>query len=96
MKYALSPEFFAKLKGLDVRVRSKFKEQILVFTKDHNHPSLNSHSLREPYLGFHSINVTNDYRAIYQEKMIANESIAYFIDIGTHPELYGTPGKKPA
>ena len=32
---------------------------------------------------------TNDYKAIYSERAKGEDSIAYFIVIGTHKELYG-------
>lgn len=34
---------------------------------------------------YRSINITGDYRAIYEVK----DGIAYFISVGTHHELYG-------
>jgi mRNA-degrading endonuclease YafQ of YafQ-DinJ toxin-antitoxin module len=46
-------------------------------------------SLKEPYEGLRSIDITNDYRAIYEEVPSGTETIAYFSLIGTHDELYG-------
>jgi len=90
MKYAFAPEFLTKLPKLNVRVRNAFKVQLVIFSHNHNTPQLNNHPLRDPYLGFNSINVTNDYRAIYREMVIQEEPVAYFVDIDTHEALYGS------
>ena len=50
---------------------------------------LNSHSLREPYQGLLSIDITADWRALYKLKQEKDDSIAYFVILGTHNELYG-------
>jgi mRNA-degrading endonuclease YafQ of YafQ-DinJ toxin-antitoxin module len=38
--------------------------------------------------GFKSIDVTSDWRAIYQEIKEGEGSIAYFTALGTHKQLY--------
>jgi hypothetical protein len=35
-----------------------------------------------------SIDITNDYRAIYEEVREGDNTIAYFFLLGTHKELY--------
>jgi addiction module RelE/StbE family toxin len=84
-----APQFLQELKKLNIRIRKSFKERILIFQKDPNKSQLNNHQLREPYEGFRSIDVTNDYRALYTEKLEGDEIVAYFEVIGTHKELYG-------
>jgi len=88
-----SPLFFKTLKKLDVRIRKSFKEQILLFSKNPNDPALNNHSLRREYQGLRSIDITADWRAIYEEKREGGEETAYFVLIGTHKQLYGKPEK---
>ncbi len=51
-------------------------------------PSLDNHPLKDPWIGCRSIDITADYRAIYEETNEGDENIAYFITIGTHQELY--------
>lgn len=89
-----SPAFFDKLKKVDVRIRKSIKERILIFSKDPNYPQLNNHSLKHSlkreHQGYRSIDITADYRALYQEKQEGEEVIAYFVALGTHEELYGT------
>jgi len=49
------------------------------------HPLLNNHDVSKVYTGCRSINITGDYRAIFQDE----GEIVIFITIGTHSELYG-------
>ena len=88
MNVDLDPDFLKKLKKLDVRVRKSFKERISTFQKNPNEPQLNDHELREPYKGLRSIDITSDYRAIYEEVTLGEDTIAYFFLLGTHDELY--------
>lgn len=88
-----SPLFFKTLKKLDVRIRKSFKEKILLFAKNPNDPQLNNHLLKREYQGLRSIDITADWRAVYQEKHEGGKETAYFVLIGTHKQLYGKPEK---
>jgi addiction module RelE/StbE family toxin len=88
MRARLSPEFIEKLKKVDARIRNSFYEKMETFEKSHLDPQLNNHALKDEYEGLRSINVTNDYRAIYEEVQEGDEMIAYFFLLGTHKELY--------
>ena len=88
MNVKLGPNIFEKLKKLDVRIRNRFKEKILIFQINPNEPLLKNHQLQDPYKGLKSIDITNDYRAVYEEIKMGDEEIAYFIILGTHNELY--------
>lgn len=81
--------FFDKLKKLDIRIRKSLKEKIVIFSKNPYDPQLNNHPLKRDYEGYISIDVTADYRALYKERKIRGEKIAYFVYLGTHKELYG-------
>ncbi len=83
-----SPVFFKTLKKLDVKVRKSFKEQILVFSINPEDLQLDNHALKREWRGYRSIDITSDYRAIYKEKQIGEEKVAYFVALGTHEELY--------
>lgn len=84
-----SPAFFSKLKKEDVRIKKSVKKRILLFSKNPHDPQLNNHSLKKEYKGHRSINITADWRALYKEKQEGKDIVAYFVDIGTHRELYG-------
>lgn len=88
MKAQYAPRFIEKLKKLNVRVTNSFQEKIAIFSKNPLDPRLKNHELREPYKGLRSINITANYRAIYEEIVEGEEIIAYFSLIGTHKELY--------
>ena len=45
-------------------------------------------SLQEPLKGLRSIDITADYRAVYEEIYGGDEQTAYFVGLGTHEELY--------
>ncbi|MBI2430999.1 MAG: type II toxin-antitoxin system mRNA interferase toxin, RelE/StbE family [Candidatus Levybacteria bacterium] len=86
IKYA--PPFLNILKKVNIRIRKRVKQQILVFSKNPYDPQLNNHELTREWKGFRSINITGDWRAIYTEKRLEEENIAYFVALGTHDELY--------
>ena len=52
---------------------------------DEHHSSLNNHKLVGKYTGSRSINVTGDYRAIYEKRDV---DVIYWASIGTHAQLY--------
>ena len=89
MKKQLSPLFLERSKKVDIRIRKSFDETIAIFEENPFAPQLNNHPLKEPYEGLRSIDITNDYRAIYEEVPSGTEMIAYFSLLGTHKELYG-------
>ena len=83
------PALFKKLKKVDIRIRKSFYEKIAVFEKNPLEQHLNNHALKDKYEGFRSIDITNDYRAVYEEVPSGTETVAYFSLLGTHDELYG-------
>lgn len=88
VKRRYDPAFIKALKKADVRIRKSFKERIDIFAKNPLDPQLNNHLLRKPYEGLRSIDITADYRAVYQETEVGKEKLAYFVILGTHQELY--------
>ena len=81
-------EFFAQLKKQNVRIRKSFKKAVDLFSGDPNNPALDNHKLHGVWKGFRSIDVTSDWRAIYQEIKEGKDSIVYFTTLGTHRQLY--------
>jgi addiction module RelE/StbE family toxin len=88
MTIQYDPDFLGKLKSVNVRIRKSFKERIDLFRKDPHNRQLNNHALKNEYEGYWSIDITNDYRALYEEVDGGDEPIAYFSILGTHKELY--------
>lgn len=66
-------------------IKEKFVEKQKVYVTDKFNPILNNHGLGGKWLGYRSINVTGDIRAIFEE---VNENYVEFVAIGTHSELY--------
>lgn len=89
MKVVYDSDFIIKLKKINVRIRKSLQVRIEIFSKDPFDSLLNNHSLRDKYEGFRSIDITSDWRAIYKELIIGEDTTAYFIAIGTHRDLYG-------
>lgn len=77
--------FEKDLKKTSLKIQEKFFERLTLFEKDKSDPVLNNHALKGKYLGYRSINVTGDFRAIF--KIAVEEAI--FVAIDSHSNLYG-------
>lgn len=91
MKYQLAPDLRKKLKRLkkkNKRLFNSFWSRLEVFEKNHKDGILDNHPLKRDLKGFRSIDITNDYRAIYEEISGRGDTVAYFFLLGTHKELY--------
>ena len=88
MRVQLAPRLIDKLKKQDVRIRKSFRKVINLFSIDPNNLELNNHQLHKEWEGFRSIDISSDWRAIYQEVDEGDEPVAYFVALGTHKELY--------
>ena len=86
MKIKFSKKFVKHYKKIPRKIQIAFDNRLKVFEKDKFHPQLNNHPLTGVYRNYRSINITGDWRAIYTE--IDNGSVAYFILIDTHSNLY--------
>ncbi|HVF69059.1 MAG TPA: hypothetical protein VNA13_00690 [Xanthomonadales bacterium] len=88
MKTKYSPGFIKKLKQAHVIIRKNFRQKIKLFGENPFEPSLNNHDLKREYEGLKSIDITADVRAIYKEITEESKTVAYFLKLGTHNELY--------
>jgi addiction module RelE/StbE family toxin len=78
-------DFEKQFLRIDKAIQSKFKERLDFFLLDQTHPALRVHSLKGKYVGYMSMNVTGDIRALYKEE---GEQIVIFAFIGSHSQLY--------
>ena len=85
MKIQLHKDFEKQYQKLRTNEKRKFKERRDLFMQDQFNPILNNHSLKGKYLGYRSINITGDLRAIYIEE----GEIVIFVAIDSHSNLYG-------
>ncbi|TSC56234.1 MAG: Uncharacterized protein G01um101418_130 [Parcubacteria group bacterium Gr01-1014_18] len=77
-------DFKKQFKKLPVKIQKKFEERLNLFLNEPDNSTLNNHSVEKAYPKSRSINITGDYRAIYQK----DEDLICFMIIGTHSELY--------
>ena len=70
---------------LPPKVKQKMAEHISLFANDPLNRQLRNHALNTPYKGSYSIDITGDYRAIYE---LVDDDTALFTHIGTHSQLY--------
>jgi len=85
MQLLFKKTFKKQYRTLQPGVKRACDERISLFTKSPFHPLLNNHPLSGKWKGCRSINITGDYRTIYQEEDIG---VVRFLVIGTHSELY--------
>ncbi len=85
MRIKLHKDFEKQYKKLRESGKKRFKERRDLFIVDEFNPILNNHSLEGKYLGYRSINITGDLRAIFKK----DDDIVIFTDIDSHSNLYG-------
>ena len=88
MTVRLSKRFQEKLKKQNVRIRKSFKERIHLFIKNPSDPILDNHPLHREFTGYRSIDITANYRAVFEILQEAEETIYFFFLFGTHKELF--------
>lgn len=87
MRIEFHRTFRKQLKTLPLKSRTAFERRLRVFMNDPFAPELNNHGLSGEWEGHRSINVTGDIRALY---LLITEEHVFFVEIGTHHELYGS------
>ena len=85
MNVSSNKGFNKDYRSLSQKIQEKFKERVVLFEKDQFNPILNNHLLKGKFLGYRSMNVTGDIRAIF--KITGDEVI--FVAIDSHSNLYG-------
>jgi addiction module RelE/StbE family toxin len=88
MKAKFSPFVQKKITDIynkDRRLAGIIQKQIVVFESNPKHPSLRLHKLSGNLDNMWSLSITRSIRMVYR---LINKEIAYFVDIGTHDEVY--------
>jgi addiction module RelE/StbE family toxin len=80
-----SPAFQKLLARAPTEIKQAVQDTIDLFEENPHNPALRNHPLREEYAGCRSIDVTEDWRALYREEA----ERFFFSDLGTHEKLYG-------
>ena len=90
MKISYGKKFSKQHEKTPVQIRNVFNQKIRLFIENPIHPLLNNHTLTGKLLGYRSINITGDWRAVYKElKSEDGENKIIFELLGTHSQLYG-------
>lgn len=84
MKVFTSKKFEKMFRKCHQEIKNKFIDRLKIFKKNNYNPILNNHPLSGKLKGLRSINVSGDFRAIFEEK---SEDII-FVAIGSHSQLY--------
>jgi addiction module RelE/StbE family toxin len=66
--------------------KKRYKKRIVVFQTNPYDRQLNNHGLKGKYLGYRSIDVRGDLRALYK---VEGNIVIIFAFIGSHSQLYG-------
>ena len=85
MNVVFHKRFEKMAQKLPPKVKQKMVERIALFTNDPLNSRLRNHALYTPYKGSYSIDITGDYRAIYE---LVDTNTALFTHVGTHSQLY--------
>jgi addiction module RelE/StbE family toxin len=80
-----TPLFNKQRKAAPLEIKEAFRETLELFLENPHHEALRNHPLTGQYAGFRSIDVTDDWRALYRQE----SGRVIFVDIGTHDQLYG-------
>lgn len=70
---------------LNFKIKIAFKQRIEMFKANPFDSKLRNHALKGKYLGYRSIDVTSDVRALYT---VRGDAVIIFGFIGTHSQLY--------
>ena len=90
MYVRFAKSFIKDRKKAPAKIKEVFAKRLQIFQQNPNHPQLHNHSLIGEYLGFRSINITGDWRAIYSEEFNEEgKQIIVFKLLRTHSQLYG-------
>ncbi|MDB5264894.1 MAG: toxin of the YafQ-DinJ toxin-antitoxin system [Parcubacteria group bacterium] len=82
-----SKQFDKKLLRVPWNIRRAYLARIHLFLIDPQNSVLHNHPLQGTYRGTRSINITGDYRLIFEQ--LGNDTIR-LLEIDTHHNLYGT------
>ena len=85
MQILFSKQFRKRYSKLKAAERARCNKRLKLFAHNPFDATLNNHPLGGAYKKYRSINMTGGLRALYEP---VRKDAAYFINIGTHAELY--------
>lgn len=86
MKVLFHKRFVKDYNRLDLKIQHIFEKRLQIFCTNPYQVKLSNHPLKGKWQGYRSINISEDFRAVYKE---TSEEEVIFITIGSHSQLYG-------
>lgn len=68
------------------KIQAAFQKRLEIFLTEPFHQILSNHPLTGRWLGYRTINISGDLRAVF--RMIEQDTVL-FVAFGTHSQLYG-------
>ena len=66
------------------KIKTQFQKRLKLFIENPDNPILKNHILKGEKILLKAFSITGDVRVVYMEK----DNVAYFLDIGTHNQVY--------
>ncbi len=89
MLVRFSKSFSKQYDKADEKIKSAFDKRLKLFLENPFSQLLNNHPLAGNFIGYRSINITGDWRALYCEYKTDDEGfLIVFYFLGTHSQLY--------
>ncbi len=85
MNIQTTKTFDKQYSKLDVKIKNQFKNRIELFRVNPFDITLRNHALKGSYLGYRSIDISGDIRALYTVK---DDTVIIFGFIGGHSQLH--------
>jgi len=70
-------------------IKEAFLDTLELFLDDSRNPFLRNHPLKEKFIGYRSIDISDNWRTGFRETNLGEWAVITFHLIGTHEELYG-------
>ena len=86
-QYDTHREFERQYKRAPSAIRNRLWERLEMLADNPDNPLLRNHKLNPPWEGYHSINVTGDWRLVYKQ---LSGNLFYLRAVGTHHQLFGS------
>jgi len=85
MNIQTTKNFDRQYSKLNIKIKKQFKNRVELFCANPFEASLRNHALKGRHLGYRSIDINGDVRALYTVK---ENTVIIFGFIGTHSQLY--------
>ena len=89
MEIRYTRKFRNHYRNADKEIRTAFAHTLELFLEQPHHPALRNHALTGIFSGYRSIDVTEDWRAVFKETARGDHLVVTFHQLGTHQTLYG-------